>query len=280
MMNWDIVKKYAKKYFILLFSLFVAAINFNLFLSPLKIVTGGLNGVSILTEHLFGLSPSISMLIFSILTLIIGFIVLGIRKAAGACVATFVYPLFVNLTVNVANYIDVDTTDLLMVSIFTGVITGFVSGSIVKAGSSQGGVTLISQAIAKIFKISISKINFFINTIIVVIGGFVFGFDMAMYAIIVLFISSIVMNRILLGISNNKFLYIHTTKKELVKDYIFHDLGYGITEFEGISGDTGDSKEFLMTVVPTSDYVRITEYVKKIDSGTFFVVTDSYQTSI
>ena len=273
-------EKYIQRYLVLIILLFIAAINFNLFLSPLKIVTGGLNGLSIMTKEIFSINPSWFMLIFSIITLIIGFLSLGVSKTVGAVVGTFLYPFFVKLTENIGNVIVVDKSDMLIISIFTGIISGIVSGIICKIYLSQGGVLLISQSIANAFKVSVSKINFSINLVIVVAGSFFFGFTIALYAVIVLYISSIVMNRIILGISNNKFLYIMTDKIDLVKTYVAKEMQYGITEFDAISGDSGNEKRFLMTVVSTSDYMKVTRYVKTIDKNAFFVVTDSYQTSI
>ena len=279
---WNRIKKekYIQRYVILLVALFVAAINYNLFLRPLKIVTGGLNGLSIMFEEIFLISPSWFMLIFSIITLIIGYLCLGTSKTVGAVVGTFIYPFFVKITENIGDILVIDKSDMLMIAIFTGVIGGVVSGVICRINLSQGGVMMISQSIANAFRVSVSKINLMINLVVVVAGSFFFGFHNALYAAIVLYISSIVMNRIILGISNKKFIYIMTDKIDLVKTYVVKEMKYGITEFDAVSGNSGNEKRFLMTVVATNDYMKVTRYVKSIDKNAFFVVTDSYQTSM
>jgi len=273
-------KHLLKRYSVLFFALFLSSINYNMFLSPLKIVVGGVNGLSILLGEIFNISPSILLMILSITTFFVGFLIMGFEKTASALVSTFVYPLFVSLTSNISDFVVVDNGDMLLIAIIVGVLTGIVSGIICRVHMSQGGVILICQSIAQAFKVSVSKVNFIINTIIVMFGAFFFGVDMAMYAIIILYISSIVMNKIILGISLSKFIYIKTEKYEEVRDYVINDLKCGLTELDGFSGNSGDKKHFLLTVVPTYEYQYVTEYVKKIDDKVFLIVTDAYQSSI
>ena len=274
------IKGMVKRYIILLVALFVSAISYNLFLNPLKIVTGGTNGLSILFEELFYIDPSLFILGFSIITFIIGLFILGWEKIIGALTATFIYPLFVALTLGVTDYIIIDTNDMFVISIFIGIITGIVSGVIIKINSSQGGVSLICQALADILKISVSQLNLFVNAVIVLAGGFFFGFSSSLYAIIILYITSIIMDKIILGTSENKVIYIKTDKVALIKDYIINVTNCGVTEFEAISGNSGNEKKFLMTVVTTRDYLRITEYIRSVDKNIFFTVTDAYQASL
>ena len=273
-------KHILKRYSVLFFALFLSSINYNLFLSPLKIVVGGVNGLSILLSEIVNISPSVLLFLLSITSFFIGLLILGLEKTASALVSTFVYPLFVSLTVNITDFIVLDASDMFLMAIIIGVLTGVVSGIICRVHMSQGGVILISQSIAQAFKVSVSRVNFIINTIIVMCGAFFFGFDMAMYAIIILYISSIVMNKIMLGVSLSKFIYIKTDKYEEVKNYVINSLKCGITELDGYSGNSGDKKHFLLTVVPTYEYQYVTEYVKKIDNNVFLVVTDAYQSSI
>lgn len=272
--------KVVKRYIVLLIALFISAISYNLFLNPLKLVTGGTNGLSILLEELFFINPSWFILAFSIITFIIGLIILGWERAIGALAATFIYPLFVALTEGVTEFIIIDTKDMFVISIFIGIITGIVSGVIIKINSSQGGVSLICQALAHSFKLSVSKLNFFVNTIIVIAGGFFFGFSTSLYAIIILYITSIVMDKIIIGISRDKVIYMKTDKVDMIKDYIVNNMKCGVTEFDAVSGNSGNEKKFLLTVVSTRDYLKVTEYIKRTDKKVFFTVTDAYQSSL
>jgi len=272
-------EKLLKRYLYLTISLFIGAISYNLLMYPAKIVAGGGNGLAIIMQSLFNIQPSMFILIFSTSILIISIFVLGFEKSSGAIVATFVYPLFVDLTSGITSVLSVGDSDMILISLFAGVLSGFTSGIIYKMGFSSGGVSLINQMIYDKFNISVSRSSFLINMMIVILGGIYYGIETIMYAVIVLYVSSVVIDRVLLGISKNKVFYIITSKDEEVKKFLLQEIGHGITEFDIIGGYNNKNDQVIMTVVPTKDYFRVTEGIKALDKHAFFVVTDSYQLS-
>ena len=264
------------RYVVLVLLMFLAAINYNLFLNPNKIVSGGTNGLSIIFQKMFGFEPAIFILIFSALILIFSFFVLGVEKTSSSVVAILIYPFFVSITSGISSISFLKTNDSLLVGIFAGIISGFIIGTVCKIGFSQGGVSQISQMLNKVFKVPIAKANFFINSLVLIGGVFVFGLSSALLGIVVLFISSYIADKIILGISSNKTFMIITTKEDLVKEYIMNELGHGVTVFD-VTAKSSKKKKAIMTVIPTRDYYKLTEGIKKIDKNVFFVVTDSYQ---
>lgn len=270
-------EKMLKRYFYVLVAIFISAINYNLFIYPSKIVAGGGNGLSILVQFLFNIKPSIFILIFSTVILIIAVCTIGIQKSSGALLSTFIYPLFVDMTSGITTIINPNNDDMVLICLFAGIISGFASGLIYKMGFSGGGISLISKIMYEKLQVSVSKMSFCINLFIVLAGGMVFGFENIMYAVIFLYVDKIVIDKILLGISNNKVFYIVTNKDKEVKEFLTKQLGYNITEFEVIGGYKSQEDQVIMTVVPTRDYFKITEEIKNIDKNIFFAVTDSYQ---
>ncbi len=265
------------RYVVLIVLMFVSAVNYNLFLNPNHIVSGGANGLSIIVEEVFGIDPAIFILIFSVVILIFSFIILGIEVSSSSIVAILIYPFFVSITSGISSISFLQSDDKLLVGIFAGIISGFIIGTVCKIGFSQGGIPQISQIINKIFNVSIAKVNFFLNAIILFAGVFVFGLSDILVGIVVLAISSVVVNRILLGISSNKSFLIITSEEEKVTEYIKKTLGHGVTVFNINQDKTKKPQKALMTVIPSRDYYKLTEGVKKIDKDVFFVVTDSYQ---
>ena len=272
-------KHLIQRYGYLILALFVAAICYNLLIYPAKVVAGGSNGLSILVETIFHISPSIFILVFNTTILIVALFVLGIEKSSGAFIATFIYPLFVDLTSGITSIISISNSDMILICLFIGLISGWTSGIMYKMGFSGGGISLINQMIFDKMHIAVSKSSFAINMIIVILGGMTFGFINIMYAVIVLFISSVVMDRVIIGISKNKVFYIITTKDEEVKRYILEEIGHGVTEFKVVTGYLDKQSKVLMTVIPTKDYFKTSEGIKQIDNEAFFIVTDSYQMS-
>ena len=270
-------KKLVLRYTMLIISLFISACYFNLLQFPSQIVTGGSTGVSIILNSYIGIEPSKIIFIISMILLFVGFVFLGVEKASGAVVSTIIYPILVEATSNIGNFIVVDLSDKVLISIFLGVLSGITTGIVYKAGFSNGGFSIISEIISKYKKIQLSTVSFITNFIIVLIGGASFGWTMVMYAAIVLYIYSIVLDRVLIGVSKNKALYIITSKEKELGDYIMNTLKHGVTIFNVKGGYLEKKRKVLMTVIPNREYFRLKEGIKEIDKDAFFIVTDSYQ---
>ena len=263
--------------FLILISLLLNALLYNLFLLPLKLVTGGTNGLATITHYLYNINPSHMVLLVSLSLIIIGYMYLGKEKTAGTLIACFLYPVFLELTSNIGNYIKIDTSDTLLLVLFSGVLSGIANGLMYKSGYSNGGFPIISQILYEKYKISIAKTNLVINIIIVLLGAVFFGWTNALYAMVFLYINSIIMDKVLLGISKNKAFYIITTKENEIKQYIIEVLNHTVTTFNVKGGFLSNKRRVLLAVVPTREYYKLTEGIKKIDSEAFFVVTDAYQ---
>lgn len=261
---------------LMIISMVLNAILYNLFLLPLNMVTGGTPGIATITHYVYGINPSIMIFILSLACVIISFLYLGKERTMGTLLALFTYPILVQLT-SPLNKVVSDNPDILLLVIFAGVISGVANGLMYKTGYSNGGLPIISQILFEKKKISISKSSLFINVLIVLIGSFFFGTTTALYAIIFLYINNIVLDKVLLGISYNKAFYIITSKEQEIKDYILDTLGHDVTVFDVKGGFMEQKRKVLMTVVPSREYYRVTEGIKEIDPKVFFTATDSYQ---
>ena len=261
---------------LMIISMILNAILYNLFLLPLNLVTGGTPGIATITHYVYGINPSIMIFILSLACVIISFLYLGKERTMGTLLALFIYPILVQLT-SPLNKVVSDNPDILLLVIFAGVISGVANGLMYKTGYSNGGLPIISQILFEKKQISISKSSLFINVLIVLIGSFFFGTTTALYAIIFLYINNIVLDKVLLGISYNKAFYIITSKEQEIKDYILDTLGHDVTVFDVKGGFMEQKRKVLMTVVPSREYYRVTEGIKEIDPKVFFTATDSYQ---
>lgn len=258
-------------------SLFISSLAYNLFLLPTNLVAGGANGISIIIKHVYKIDPSITIFIVLVICNILSFIFLGKERTIGTLFATILYPIFVEITSIFTSKITIDTTDLFLVVIFTGVLTGLASGLMYKTGYSNGGLPVISQILYKYYKIPIAKSNLVLNSIVVVIGGIYFGWTMVMYAIILLYINSIIIDKVLLGISNNKAFYIITKEDKKIRDYIINVMHHSVTTFDVKGAFLEKKRRVLLTVIPSREYYRVTEGIKLIDKEVFFLATDAYQ---
>lgn len=257
--------------------MFLNALNYNLFINPGRIVGGGTSGISVITDSLFGWNPSIVILIVSVAILILALIFKEYEMFRSALYASIIFPLFVELTVQMAANISVDYSNLFLTTIYASVISGIISGIFCKFGWSQGGIILISQIICKKLKKDVSTFNFILNCLIVLVGGISFGVNCVLYSIIYLYGYKVVMNKIILGISEKKMFYIITKEEKLVEDYIVNVLDKGFTTFNATGGFKYKKRSVIMTTISNNDYFKLKEGIKKIDDKAFFIVTDAYQ---
>ena len=270
-------KKLAKRIAILLISLLVLSLVYNLLLLPTDLVAGGVNGIAIITNYVYGIDSSIMILLISSACLLFSFLYLGTERTLGSLLATFIYPLFVKLTAIITQGITIDYDDKFLIIIFAGVIGGLANGFIYKTGFSNGGLPIISQILYKYHKIPIAKSSMVINSMIIIIGSFFFGWSMMMYAIILVFINNMMIDKVLLGISSNKAFYIVTTKEKEIREYILNNLKHTVTIFNVEGAFLEKRRKVLLSVIPKRDYYKLTEGIKLIDPNVFFVVEDAYE---
>lgn len=270
-------KKLAKRIAILLISLLVLSLVYNLLLLPTDLVAGGVNGIAIITNYVYGIDSSIMILLISSACLLFSFLYLGTERTLGSLLATFIYPLFVKLTAIITQDITIDYDDKFLIIIFAGVIGGLANGFIYKTGFSNGGLPIISQILYKYHKIPIAKSSMVINSMIIIIGSFFFGWSMMMYAIILVFINNMMIDKVLLGISSNKAFYIVTTKEKEIREYILNNLKHTVTIFNVEGAFLEKRRKVLLSVIPKRDYYKLTEGIKLIDPNVFFVVEDAYE---
>lgn len=258
-------------------SLTLSALVYNIFLLPLNIVTGGSGGIATITKYTYHIDPSIMIFIISFVCIIINLMYLGIEKTTGAILSTFLYPLLVKITAPLSNILPIETNDIFIIIIFAAVLYGLSMGIMYKTGYNSGGLTVIPHILNEKLKIPISKSSLIINATVIILGGYFFGSINAMYAMIFLYISNIVMDKVLLGISTNKAFYIITSEENLIKQYIIENLHHNVTTFDVKGGFLEKKRKVLLSVIPSREYYRVTEGIKVIDEEAFFVVTDSYE---
>lgn len=278
----DVLKKIVKKkkirrIIIMGVSLLLTAILYNLFLLPLNLVTGGTNGIATITYYIYDIDPALMLFLLSAGCAIFSLMYMGVERTVGTLVASVAYPLLVKLTAPLAGVISLSSTDVLLMVIFAGVLSGVANGLMYKTGYSNGGFPVISQVLFERKKIPVSKSSLVINVTIVIIGALFFGTTNAMYAIIFLYINGVVLDKVLLGVSNNKAFYIITKEEEKIKEYIIKTLEHNVTTFDVKGGFLEKNRKVMLTVIPSREYYKVTEGIKEIDKTAFFVVTDSYQ---
>ena len=275
-MKLKVERKNIIKYIEIAIGIIAFSIEFNLITSPLNIVVGGSSGLAVIVRKLFGMDTSTFITIFYVIMLVLNFFVYGKNSTKKLIIGSILYPIGIHLFKNITNYIVLDYSNVLMLCIIDGLLKGIACGFTYKNNFLTGGTDVPKKIISDKLKITMGNSVRIFDGILIIFGGFIFGVNRVLYAIIILYITSKVTDKIILGISNKKMFYIMTDKPEEIRSSVKNDLKCGITEIDAIGGYNDKRHNMLMCVIPTRDYIKLKDFINKIDKDAFFIVTDSY----
>lgn len=265
------------KYLYLTLALAIAALSYNLFMRSFGIVTGGAGGFGMVMEHITGIDSSVIVFILCAVCAVFGFIFLGFEDSIAALYIAIVFPLFIKMFDFLVSYFSFSRENLLLAVIFGGILNGISNGMLYQTGLNTGGFGVISKIIYKYSHRSVTSVNFIINSIIVVVGGFIFGFTNAIYAVIMNYIITYVSEKIFIGISKSKAFYIISSKDDQIFDFIVNEMKHDVTIFNVVGEYMGDKRKMIMSVIPTREYFMLKSAIKEIDDDAFVFVADSYE---
>ena len=278
----NIIAKYQSKAFLkrvmyLLIGIFIVSIAYNIFIAPNKLVPKGVGGIAVILNSTLGWNNSTIIFILNGILLLASLIFLGKDKTKATLLGSLIYPIFIKATEDINVWLQIDSSQVLLSALFGGVIYGLGTGLIFKAGFTTGGTDIINQIVSKYAKVTIGKSMLVTDGLIVMASGIFLGINNMMYSILGLYITSLISDRVILGISDSKAFLIITDKEDEVKDFIMNTLKHGVTVYEAKGGYKTEKEKVLMTVLPTKEYYRLKEGIEKIDKDVFYIITDTYE---
>lgn len=273
-------KMFSRKWFInysmIVIGSFILASGFVLFITPYKIVPGGVYGISIVLHYLIGTPVGLVALAFDIPLTIIGIKVLGPRFGVKTVVGFVLTAVFVDSLTYFYGEAPLVVGDALLSSIFGGVFVGFGLGLIFKAKATSGGSDIVAMIIAKYTKMPLGQLMILVDSSIVLVGLLAFqDWKIPLYSLIVIFISGKVIDVVLQGISYDKTLFIISDKYEEIRDKVINDLNRGGTFIKSSGMYKRDEKTLIFTVVNRREVAILQDYIHKIDAKAFLIVINA-----
>ena len=264
-------------FIIFLTGITITSIAVNVFFIPNNFISSGLTGIAVIISNISEMTP-FSVIFFGNMMLIgISIITLGMEKTSKYIIGALLFILMVYLTEDINQIFNIKFDNIILYVIAAGVGLGVGEGLTFKAGYSGGGTSLLALILNKYLKRPIGDIVKAVGTIIIVIGGFIFGYTNLMYSVIIIYISTLLINKITIGISDSKMILIYTCKELEVVDYIMNYFHNGVTKINSQGVFTNKKKNLLMCVVATDKYTSLVMAVKAIDQQAFISVSDCYE---
>ncbi len=271
----ELVKKalsVVKKGFFLTLGAFIAGFAIDTFLAPNNIIDGGIVGISMILSYLLKYNLGLLIIILNI-----PFICLAFTKMGKNFVfQTFFAILMFAVATNIFHSIKI-TNDLLLATVFGGILLGTGVGLVLKNEGSLDGTEIMSLVISKKFGLSVGEIIMGINIFIYGASGLVFGWEKAMYSILTYFLASRVIDVVLEGVSNSKSVRIISNKWEDIGNVLIKDLEIGVTYLHGTGGYSGEAKTIIYCVVSRLEMSKMKDVIKSIDPSAFISVVDVHE---
>ena len=265
------------KFEFLIIGCFLIAVAFNVFEAPRNFVTGGVSGLAVVFDSMFGINTSNFILVGNIICLTIGLIFLGLRKTINMAIGAGMFILMAYLTEDINLLLNIHFSNIFLDILANGILVGVGSGILYKTGYSSGGMDIIAIVMNEKLKMSLGNANLYLALAVMAVGLYVFGLELLLYSLIIRVISSVITDKVLIGIGDAKIFIVQTDKKYEIKQYIFNVINSGVTKIEARGGYTNEDSDLLMCVVPTEKYLRLKSAIMEIDPNAFLVITDCYE---
>ena len=269
-------KKWFLSYSFIIIGSFILATGFVLFITPYKIVPGGVYGISIVLHYLFGTPVGIMALAFDIPLTILGVKILGPRFGFKTVLGFSLTAIFTDTLSYFWGSEPLVKGDALLSSIFGGVLLGIGIGLIFRAKATSGGSDIVAMMINKKTKIPLGLLMIYVDSLIVLFGLIVFrDWKIPLYSWIVIFITGKVIDIVLEGVSYDKSLFIISEKHEEIREKIISNLNRGGTYIDGKGMYNMADRKIIFTVVSRRELALLEEYIHQIDPNAFLTVLDA-----
>ena len=251
----------------------ISGVAFNLFIIPNKLLSGGISGISLILNYLFNINTGLMIFIFNIPIFIIGYKFIDKEFVFLSLIGMIAFSTWIEVFSFLQDSSLVQ--DVMLSSIYAGVLNGIGLGIVLKNRASQGGIDIIAVIVKKYFSMNIGSTSMIINTCIVVAASFITNLNLAMYTLISMYVGATVMDKIQQGFDRRKSVMIITNKEKQVAEEVFKRLVRGVTYLEGEGAYTGDKKRVIYCIVSLNQLAKLKQIVREVDINAFITVSDT-----
>lgn len=251
----------------------IYAVAVSFFLDPNSLAPGGVTGIAIILNRVTGLGTGTWIFLINIPIILLGIWKFGFRFILSTMYATVMVSFFTNLLIP----FDPATTDPVLASVVGGALSALSLGWVFKAGATTGGTDIIVKVLRLRFPhLKTGSLFLLTDAIIVAASAVVFkDINIALYAGIVVFICSVLLDVVLYGTDGAKLIYIISDNPEPITKRLLEDLDIGVTYVQGSGAYSGKDKKVIMCVIKKPMAHKAEEIVKEEDPLAFMIVTSA-----
>ncbi|KUK58036.1 MAG: hypothetical protein XD81_1287 [Bacteroidetes bacterium 38_7] len=270
-------KRWFSAYGKILIGSILIALGYVLFITPYRIVPGGVYGISIIIHYLFGTPVGLTALAFNIPITLLAAKVLGPRYGAKTVTGFILTSILID---GLTYFLGSDPLkigdEILMSSLYGGLFIGIGVGLIFRARASCGGTDVIAMMISRFIHQPVGQIMIYVDSLIVLAGFIAFkDWKIPLYSLVTIFVVGRMVDVVIEGLNYNKCLLIVSDKHDEISQIILHDLKRGGTIFNSKGIYSGKDRPLIFTVMSRSEMIRLKSFIRQIDPKAFITVMDT-----
>ncbi|OXS57857.1 hypothetical protein B1B00_14870 [Bacillus sp. DSM 27956] len=264
------LKEVVKRAFLITIGAVIMAVGLEIFLVPNQVIDGGIVGVSIMLSHITGIKLGLFIFILNIPFFFIGYKQIGKTFAFSTLYGIIILSISTTFLHPVAAF----TQDILLASLFGGIVLGIGVGMVIRYGGSLDGTEILAILSSKRLPFSVGEIIMFVNLFILASAGFVFSWDRAMYSLLAYYVAFKLIDITIKGLDESKSVWIISENYEEIGDALLHRLGRGVTYLKGEGAFSGDDKKVIFCVITRLEEAKLKDIVAEHDPSAFLAIAD------
>lgn len=263
-------KKIFQRILLITLGAILMGVGLEIFLVPNKVIDGGITGISIMLSYMTGWKLGIFLFLFNI-----PFIFLGYKQIGKTFALSTLYGIVIlSITTTILHPVPAFTQDILLATVFGGILLGAGVGLVIRYGGSLDGTEILAILFNNKLPFSVGEIIMFFNLFILGSAGFVFSWDRAMYSLIAYFVAYKTIDITITGLDESKSVWIISDNASQIGDAIMNRLGRGVTYLNGEGAYSGDHKKVIFCVINRLEEAKLKEIVTENDDSAFLAVAD------
>ena len=251
----------------------LCGLAFNVFIMPNRLLSGGISGIALITTYLAGFDPGVVMVILNIPIFILGFKMLDKEFMFMSAIGLLAFSFGISSFSFLRDALPLN--DILLSSLFGGVLNGIGMGIVFRSRSSSGGLDIIAVIVKKYYSLNIGTTFMIVNFFIIAIGSIYLGIKPALYTLVCMYTSTVVLERVQEGFNTGKAIMIVSNSWEEVANAIIAEVGRGVTYLDGEGAFSKEKRRVIYCVLTMTQLSKVKKIVKDIDPKAFMTVSET-----
>ena len=232
------------------------------FTVPNGIIMGGATGIGLTISHYFPVNLSLIILAINAVLFVLGAVFLGKKFALTTIISSFIYPIFLSMVQSIPGIDKVTENNAMLAALYGGVLLGIGIGLVVRVGASTGGTDILALVLHKWFHVPVAVFLYIVDFSV-----------LGLYGILNLFLSTVVLNRVMLLGKSQIQLFVISDKYREIRQKVLTDIDAGVTMVDIETGYGEQKQQGVLCVIHSRKLYSVKEAIQEIDPKAFITIT-------